>query len=199
MLGRPGCSEEVRLRPGCEHDDVAGERAAVVERERPGLGVGADDLGGLDLDVACVVEDLLEVEPDVRGSQLRRCHLVEQRLELVVAVLVDDGDADAVLAGEALRAGDAREASADDDDMSGAVLVHRPARNDRRSCVGRHHPEGMNKAALLRYEKTLTARAMTRPSTASEMKDWTVMAIFAHGTSGITSVGLKAVALVYPR
>ena len=85
VLGSAGSSEEVRLRPGCEHDDVAGERAAVVERERPGLGVGADDLSRSDLDVARVFEDLLEVEPDVRGGQLRRCHLVEQRLELVVS------------------------------------------------------------------------------------------------------------------
>ena len=197
MLGSAGSAEEVRLRPGCEHDESP-------ESVLPSSSVTVLASGSAPTTSAVLTSTLpasrrsSEVEPDV-GAQLRRCHLVEQRLELVVAVLVDDGDPDAVLAGEALRAGDACEASTDDDDMNGAALVHRPARNDRPSCVGRHHPEGMNKAALLRYEKTLTARAMTRPSTASEMKDWTVIAIFAHGTSGITSVGLKAVALVYPR
>jgi hypothetical protein len=34
---------------------------------------------------------------------------------------------------------------------------------------------------------------------ASEISDCTVIATFAHGASGMTSVGLKAVALVNPR
>ncbi len=40
--------------------------------------------------------------------------------------------------------------------------------------------------------KTFTARAITRPSTAMEISDWTAMAILAQGTSGMTSVGLNA-------
>ena len=44
-----------------------------------------------------------------------------------------------------------------------------------------------------------TARATTSARIASEMNDCTVMAIFARGSSGMTSVGLKAVALVNPR
>ena len=47
--------------------------------------------------------------------------------------------------------------------------------------------------------KTFTARAITSPRIAREIADCTVIAIFAHGVSGITSVGLKAVALVNPR
>ncbi len=42
----------------------------------------------------------------------------------------------------------------------------------------------------------LTARAITRPRIPSETAACTVIAIFAHGTSGITSVGLNAVELV---
>jgi hypothetical protein len=34
---------------------------------------------------------------------------------------------------------------------------------------------------------------------ASETNAWTAIAIFAHGARGMTSVGLKAVALVKPR
>jgi xanthine/uracil permease len=51
--------------------------------------------------------------------------LVKERLELVVAVLVQQRDADSLLVGEALRRRDPREASADDDDVI-AVFAHRP-------------------------------------------------------------------------
>ena len=46
---------------------------------------------------------------------------------------------------------------------------------------------------------TLTARAMTSPSTLSEIRDCTAIASFAHPASGITSVGLNAVDAVSPR
>ena len=44
-----------------------------------------------------------------------------------------------------------------------------------------------------------TARAITRLRMQREMSDCTPIAILAHGTSGITSVGLNAVAFVKPR
>jgi DNA-directed RNA polymerase specialized sigma24 family protein len=47
--------------------------------------------------------------------------------------------------------------------------------------------------------KMLTARATTRPRIASEISDWTAIANLAQGTRGMTSVGLKAWALVKPR
>lgn len=49
------------------------------------------------------------------------------------------------------------------------------------------------------YVNTFTARAITRPRMPSEISDWIPMAIFAQGASGITSVGLNAVAFVKPR
>ena len=49
------------------------------------------------------------------------------------------------------------------------------------------------------YVKMLTARAITSPRTASEPIAWMVMASLAQRASGITSVGLNAVALVRPR
>lgn len=48
-------------------------------------------------------------------------------------------------------------------------------------------------------QKALTARAITRPRIATDRTDWMPMASFAHETRGITSVGLKARALVKPR
>ena len=44
--------------------------------------------------------------------------------------------------------------------------------------------------------RMLMARAMTSAPTASDTADWTSMVSFAHRASGITSVGLNAVALV---
>ena len=49
------------------------------------------------------------------------------------------------------------------------------------------------------YLKMLTARAITSPRMAREVAACTVMAALAHRASGITSVGLNAVALVKPR
>src|SRR5262249_13054757 len=45
------------------------------------------------------------------------------------------------------------------------------------------------------HVRTLTALATTSARIASEITDCTIIAIFAQGASGITSVGLKAVAL----
>ncbi len=42
----------------------------------------------------------------------------------------------------------------------------------------------------------LTARETTTATVRSEANDWSVIRIFAHGVSGIVSVGLNAVALV---
>ena len=46
------------------------------------------------------------------------------------------------------------------------------------------------------YLRMFTARAITSATVTSEMADWPSMVSFAHAVSGITSVGLKAVALV---
>ena len=65
-----------------------------------------------------------------------------------------------------------------------------------------HHPKGMNLhrgGPSCDQVNTFTARAMTRPRISSDTSAWTVMAILAHGASGIASVGLNAVALVKPR
>ena len=50
-------------------------------------------LAELDVDVLVVAEQLAQREGDVARGELRRRHLVEQRLELVVVVAVDQRDA----------------------------------------------------------------------------------------------------------
>jgi hypothetical protein len=49
------------------------------------------------------------------------------------------------------------------------------------------------------YVRMFTARAITSPRTASEPNACTVIASLAHRASGMTSVGLNAVAFVKPR
>jgi len=63
-----------------------------------------------------VAEDVAECEGCVVGRENASRHLVEKRLELLVVVLVDEGDVDVVVWGEFEGAAQAGEASADDDD-----------------------------------------------------------------------------------
>ena len=49
------------------------------------------------------------------------------------------------------------------------------------------------------YENTLTARAITRPTTVREIRDCSAIVSFAHRAMGMTSVGLNAVLVVRPR
>jgi len=49
------------------------------------------------------------------------------------------------------------------------------------------------------YLKIFTARAMTSPPIVNEATAWIAMVTFPHRASGMTSVGLKAVASVKPR
>jgi len=49
--------------------------------------------------------------------------LVKEGLELLVVVLIDQGDLDVVVRGEFHGAFEAGEASADDDDMPGRLLI----------------------------------------------------------------------------
>src|ERR1700744_482142 len=58
---------------------------------------------------------------------------------------------------------------------------------------------GQRRADVDPYFKMLTARAMTSPRMASEPAACTAIVSLAQRASGMTSVGLKAVALVNPR
>ena len=74
-------------------------------------------------------------------------------------------------------------------------VIRSPSAPGRLSCsatrAGADEPAGTGG-----YRKMLTARAITRPIIFRELTACTVMASFAHRTSGITSVGLNAVASV---
>ena len=95
-----------------EHEVVGRQRPAVVEHERAVRERRRRDAPEDHVDARHVREDRAQRARDVLGGQLRRGHLVEQRLELVVVGAVDQRRADARLA-EGLRRGDARQAAAE--------------------------------------------------------------------------------------
>ncbi len=70
--------------------------------------------------------------------------------------------------------------------------------SDRRNGTARS-PEPDAQLAACRYRRMLTARAITSPRMASEPAACIAIAALAQRASGITSVGLNAVALVKPR
>ncbi len=135
LLG-PGGLEEARPRAGRQHQRVAGEAAPVLGRDRPLRGVHGCGLGDHHLHVGMGVEQLVQGEGDVGARQLRRRHLVEQRLELVVVVPVDQGDVDVLVLGEGARAAQAGEPAAHDDHVvthptTSARSASGPARSSR--------------------------------------------------------------------
>ena len=80
------------------------------------------------------------------------------------------------------------------------VQVDRRGARGKRPCRQRGRGRSRRLArASTRSQNRLTARAMTSPRIASEISDCAPIAILAHGTRGMTSVGLNAVALVMPR
>ena len=108
---------------------AGGDDQAVVLGDRLLAQRAGGDGAGLDVDVVDVAEDrahVLVAGEDVAGGrgdvalgEDARRHLVEQRLEEVVAGARDEGDLD-VLAAQGLRGEEAAEAGTDDDD---AVLA----------------------------------------------------------------------------
>ncbi len=127
--------ERERVLVGAGYAEVVGHRTGREDQvvRRMGLPTGRGDaelvhIDGVDLglqhgDGRSVGEDVAQRPGDVGGGQLAGCHLVEQRLELVVVVPVDQRDVDVVL-GQLGRAPDPGEASADHEDgRSGDVVV----------------------------------------------------------------------------
>jgi NhaP-type Na+/H+ or K+/H+ antiporter len=86
--------------------------------------IGGDHLSLHQLDAGTALEDFGVIKGHVPTDELGRGDLIEQRLELVVAVLVNQGDPDSAFLAEQLGAGHAGEAAADNDDMGLGGLVH---------------------------------------------------------------------------
>ena len=75
-----------------------------------GFEIGGGDLGEFDVDVfVAVEEDSAEGEGGVVGGEESAGDLVEEGVELLVVVLVDEGDVDVFAAGEFAGGGEASE------------------------------------------------------------------------------------------
>ena len=173
MVRRPFDAEEIDLRPEPEDEVVVGQRLELLERHLAGIQVDGRDQVLVDPRVVLVVEEVADRVADGRLLEQARRHLVQQRLERVVVVLVHDDDLDVALL-QLLRSADSGEASAEDEDEGSAVAVvgtgheakvRRPARMPV-------HPEGM-----------IGLRRSFRPS---DFRPWVRPIVCA--TSGVESV-----------
>ena len=125
---RPGRPEEVRLGAGRQDEVVAGVRLAAARRHGPGHRIDGHDLGALRIELVEFGRDLAQRVGDVAGRQHRRRDLVEERLELVVVVLVDERDVQVLALGELPGTGDAGEPATDDHDALRAARRRVPGR-----------------------------------------------------------------------
>ena len=90
----------------------------------------------MDADIFLLVEEIPDRVPNRRLLEQPGRHLVQQRLEGVVVVLVDDHDVDVALA-ELLGGADAGEAAAQDEDAGTAALrVGSSAHGEEESMAG---------------------------------------------------------------
>ena len=97
VLGRPLDTEEVDLGPEREDEVVVGHRLELVERHLACVQVDGGDVVLVDPGVVLIVEEVANGVADGRLLEQARCHLVQQRLERVVVVLVHDHDLDVAL------------------------------------------------------------------------------------------------------
>ena len=97
-------------------DEEVVRHLAVAEDEALVAQVHAGGVGEEDGRIALPPQDVAQGRRDVRRGEASRGHLVQERLEDVVVVVIDEGDADG-RAAQRSRGGEARETSADDDDV----------------------------------------------------------------------------------
>jgi hypothetical protein len=92
-LLKGGAAEEVVDTPRGEDEVVVGQRAA-VGLDSPAREIDAGDAPEAEVRVGLAVEDGAGRERDLTGIEQGRCHLVEERVEEVVVVLIDKENVD---------------------------------------------------------------------------------------------------------
>ena len=92
-------------------------RLSLLGDHRPRRQIGGNNLRHLDLDVGMLHQDVPQAEGDVAGRQEPGRHLVQQRLELLIVVLVDQRDADLRMRCQFAGAVQSGKTTANDDDM----------------------------------------------------------------------------------
>ena len=92
VLVGPRCAEEVRLRPSRKHQKVALILLSVRSYRGTGCEVGGDNLGHYHVHIRVLFENTAQTESGIAGRQHGRGYLIEQRLELLIVILVEQCD-----------------------------------------------------------------------------------------------------------
>ena len=115
VFGRALDAEEVHLGAESEDEVVVGQRLELAETDLARVEIDRRDRVLVNARVRLLVNEVANRVADRRLLEQPRRHLVQERLERVVVVLVDEDDVDIALL-ELLHGADAREAAADDQD-----------------------------------------------------------------------------------
>jgi hypothetical protein len=115
-------TEEVDLGAEPEDEVVVGQGLELTETDLARVEIDRRDRVLVNARVRLLVDEVANRVADCRLLDQPRRHLVQERLEGVVIVLVDEDDLDVALL-ELLRGADAREAAADDQDAGAPVTV----------------------------------------------------------------------------
>ena len=122
ILPRAGNPEIVGGHAGRHNKVVVRDGVRAVDRDRPGRMVHGGDLAQFDPQVLLPRLDRAQIVRDVPGVQSGGRHLIEERLEGRIGILVDERDADFSLF-EAARRRNSGETASDDDDAGNVRTV----------------------------------------------------------------------------
>ena len=132
-------TEEVHLGAESEDEVVVGQRLELAETDLARLEIDRRDRVLVNARVRLLVNKVANRVADRRLLEQPRRHLVQERLEGVVVVLVDEDDVDIALL-QLLHGADAREAAADDQDAGAPVAVEFCAHGVLRNVRSRLRP-----------------------------------------------------------
>ena len=122
--GRPVVAPEIGVvGPRGDDEPVVGECGAVGKRDPPGIHVNRHGVAQPHLGVSLTPEDRADGRGDVTGTECRRCHLVQHRLEEMVVVPIHHGHVHRGVR-QPLGGVEAAESAAQDHDMRPGA--HRP-------------------------------------------------------------------------
>jgi len=115
-------TEEVHLGAEPEDEVVVGQGLELAETDLARVEIDRRDRVLVNARVRLLVNEVANRVADCRLLEQPRRHLVQERLESVVVVLVDEDDVDVALL-QLLHGTDAREAAADDQNAGAPVAV----------------------------------------------------------------------------
>src|SRR5215471_3242712 len=111
VLVRTFCAEKICLRSSRQHQEVSLVALAVLGGHSPSFGIDSSNHCHFHVDIGMAAESLTNGSRHIASTHLPRRQLVQQGLELLVVVLVNEGDADVTLLGQFSRTSQAGKAA----------------------------------------------------------------------------------------